>query len=236
MSDVVPKFAVIYGRVSTYKQKISGVGQDMQDRMCRTLCELRGLKLVCEPIFEASVSRMEEIEKRPGLQQVIETVAKYPKGEVVVVVYKLNRLSGRQRLLLDLLDPSGKYALPLISATESFDVTTSIGRAMLGMLAVFAQLGWEEIRERNLDMQAAAKARGSVFGGPKMHEVIDKNTGERLADPARTALVRKVQALYRSGDFTMRSLAEHLNDEGVESPRGKRWHTNSVAIALRIKL
>jgi len=228
-SDGGPSRAVIYVRVSTDKQAASGVGGEAQEQACRKYCELRGLE-VLEVVADSAVSGMEEAAKRPGLQRVIEIIGSHAKGDVLVVVYKLDRLARSQRIIWELLDPRGKFGLPLASATQDFNTATPIGRAMVGMLGVWAELDWENIRDRNMAMQRAARARGSRIGGPRMHE----RGGQ--PDPEKVEIVLMVQDLYSKGSYTLKTLAEKLNADGIPSPRGRRWHGSTVFSALRAKV
>ena len=66
-----------------------------------------------------------------------------------MVVYKLDRLSRSQKdtlfLLEELFIPNN---VEFYSMNENFDTSTPYGKAMIGILSVFAQLERENIRER----------------------------------------------------------------------------------------
>jgi putative DNA-invertase from lambdoid prophage Rac len=98
--------------------------------------------------------------ERPG---VVKLLARASRGDTVVV-YSLSRL-GRSTLdvltVLQTLDAQGVH---FRSLTEAFDTTTPMGRAMLGIMAVLAQLEREMLVERTNAGIAAAKARGVRFG------------------------------------------------------------------------
>jgi len=79
-------------------------------------------------------------------------------GEVaIVVVFAVDRLSRRQADTLLLLEEFERHGAGLAAASQSFDTTSPTGRAMLGMLAVFAELQRAEIRERTRHALAAKK-------------------------------------------------------------------------------
>jgi site-specific DNA recombinase len=104
---------------------------------------------------------------RPALDELRAAVA---AGEVaVVVVYAVDRLSRRQADTLALLEQFEGHGAGLMAASQDFDTTSPTGRAMLGMLAVFAELQRAEIRERTRAKLRAKRARGeavsrSAFG------------------------------------------------------------------------
>lgn len=63
-----------------------------------------------------------------------------------------------------LFDEFAEAGAGLAAASRSFDTTTPTGRAMLGMLAVFAELQRAEIRERTRCALAGKAARGEATG------------------------------------------------------------------------
>src|SRR5258708_29568374 len=69
----------------------------------------------------------------------------------VVLVYRLDRLSRNVRDIYDFLDTIRNHDVAFVSVTEGFDTTTAMGRAMLGVAAVFAQLTREMISENTKD-------------------------------------------------------------------------------------
>lgn len=78
------------------------------------------------------------IEGREGYQELL---ADIKAGAIdAVVVYKLDRLSRNIRDVYDFIDLTQQRSVEFISVTESFDTTTAMGRAMLNIAAVFAQL------------------------------------------------------------------------------------------------
>ncbi len=73
------------------------------------------------------------------------------------------------------------------SATEAFDTSTPMGRAMLGMIATFAQVEADMVSERTKDALVELKAQGKKLGAPSM------------VDLGAEASVRKAKELYASG-------------------------------------
>lgn len=100
---------------------------------------------------------------RPGLTEMIRDVES--GGIDTVVVYKLDRLSRSQFDTLYLIE---KVFLAnntdFISMTENFNTNSPLGRAMIGFLAVFAQLEKDKINERTL-MGKEARAKEGKWGG-----------------------------------------------------------------------
>lgn len=100
---------------------------------------------------------------RPGLNEMIRDIN---TGEIdTVVVYKLDRLSRSQFDTLYLIE---KVFLAnntdFVSMTENFNTNSPLGRAMIGFLAVFAQLEKDKINERTI-MGKEARAKEGKWGG-----------------------------------------------------------------------
>lgn len=101
---------------------------------------------------------------RPGLQEMLKDIK---AGKIdKVVVYKLDRLSRSQKDTMMLIeDEFLAYGVDFVSMSENFDTSTPFGRAMIGILAVFAQLERENIKERTMMGKEARAKEGKWHGG-----------------------------------------------------------------------
>jgi site-specific DNA recombinase len=226
-----PTGAVVYCRVSTRKQAAVGVGLEAQEARCRAHCAAHDWPVLgC--FVDDGISGREGLGGRPGLTAALEAVKATPGA--VLVAYSLSRLARRQRLVWHLLDDREGMGVPFSSATEAFDTASPMGRAMLGMIAVWSALESDLASERTIDALEAVRERGTKLGAPSMVERVGPD-GVRTVDPAKVEVVRRIQARYAAGGWSHRRLAEVLNAEGVLSlgPRpGARWHATTVRIAL----
>lgn len=134
----------IYVRVSTIEQYKEGYSIAEQISRLTKFCEAKGwtvYKVYTDGGY--SGASME----RPALQEMIRDIG-YNLFDAVLV-YKLDRLSRSQRdtleIIEDILLPS---SIEFVSMTENLDTSTPFGRAMIGILSVFAQLEREQIKER----------------------------------------------------------------------------------------
>ena len=84
----------------------------------------------------------------------------------MILVWKLDRWSRSTLDALLTLSELHARGLAFVSATEGLDFTTPYGRAMAGLLAVFAQLERETTLERVHAGIKRAKAKGVKFGRP----------------------------------------------------------------------
>lgn len=222
-TKVAPKpVALVYLRVSTVRQATDGVGLDAQEGKCRAHAERMGWD-VAEVFRDEGISGKDGLENRPGLVSLIDRAKATPGA--VVIVYSVSRLARRQKLLWTLLDEHEGFGLAVSSATESFDTTTPTGRAMLGMIAVFAQLEADMVSERTKDALAEVRSQGKKLGAPNM---LDRGAADAI---------KLAQDLYATGTYTHRSLAEELNRRAVPTATGAgKWWPKTVRTALQTQI
>src|ERR1035437_2079703 len=102
---------------------------------------------------------------RDGFQDLVKAIG---GGKVdVVIVYRLDRLSRNVRDIYDFLDLISRQNVALVSLNENLDTTTAMGRAMLGVMAVFAQLTREMIAENVKDGMMRRAQAGLYLGSTR---------------------------------------------------------------------
>ncbi|MEF2244010.1 recombinase family protein [Paenibacillus sp. IITD108] len=133
--------AALYLRVSTQEQ-IENYSIESQRERLEAYCKSKGWS-VGEIFIDGGYSGANM--ERPALQQMLNTLDRFD----AVVVYRLDRLSRSQRDTLTLIeDYFLKNNVDFVSITETLDTSTPFGKAMIGILSVFAQLERETIAER----------------------------------------------------------------------------------------
>lgn len=137
---------------------------------------------------------------RPAIQKLIEDCKNHKID--AVFVFKLDRISRSQRDTLYLIEEVfNKHNVSFISMRENFDTSTPFGKAMIGVLSVFAQLERETILERTrIGLKKRAEA-GLWRGGGKIPFPYryDRNTGTLIPIPEQVELLHKMISLYISG-------------------------------------
>ena len=137
---------------------------------------------------------------RPAIQKLIEDCKNHRID--AVFVFKLDRISRSQRDTLYLIEEVfNKYDVSFISMRENFDTSTPFGKAMIGVLSVFAQLERETILERTrIGLKKRAEA-GLWRGGGKIPFPYryDRNTGTLIPISGQVELLHKMISLYISG-------------------------------------
>jgi putative DNA-invertase from lambdoid prophage Rac len=168
-----PLRAGLYARVSTAEQQTL----PMQISAMREYADRRGWSVV------ASIEDVGSGAKDRPKRKELEKLAKRRQLDVILV-WRLDRwgrsLSDLTTSLRDLLAIGVEFA----SVTEGLDLSTPTGRAMAGMLGVFAEFERDVLRERVLAGLAAAKKKGKTLGRPAtvrdQSETIRQLTSEGL--------------------------------------------------------
>lgn len=217
----------LYPRVSTQEQAQEGYSiQEQIDRMMK-YCDAMGWS-VYNTYTDAGFSGASV--ERPGLQKMIRDVK---AGKIdKVLVYKLDRLSRSQKdTLLLIEDVFLANNTEFVSMSENFDTSTPFGRAIVGILAVFAQLEREQIKER-MSMGRFARAKeGKFHGGSRVpigYEYID---GELVTNEFEKLQIIKAFEMFVSGKSPYK-IASELNENGMIHKYGK-WHNKSIRRILK---
>lgn len=146
-----------------------------------------------------------------------------------VIVYKLDRIS---RSILDfstMMEQFGKFRVQFISATEKFDTSSPMGKAMLNICIVFAQLERETIQKRVADAYFSRSQKSFYMGGPipfgfrKIPAVIDGiHTSMYETEPEEAKQIRLIYELYSQPNISFGNIIDRLRELGL-TKRGKDW-------------
>ncbi|MCB9266049.1 MAG: recombinase family protein [Lewinellaceae bacterium] len=174
--------AALYARVSTHDQQTL----HLQMNAMREYAQNRGWEVATE-IKEVS-SGAKQREKRE------EIILAARKREIdVILVWKLDRWGRSLADLITSLQDLNALGVGFVSITEALDLTTPSGKAMAGMLAVFAEFERDMLRERVKAGIAHARSKGKQHGRPK--------TASLKAE--------KIRELYKEG-YNKSKIAEKL--------------------------
>ena len=100
---------------------------------------------------------------RPKFQELVRDIK---RGLIAkVIVYKLDRISRSILDFANMMELFQQYNVEFVSCTEKFDTSTPMGRAMLNICIVFAQLERETIQKRVTDATIPAASGASRWVG-----------------------------------------------------------------------
>ena len=222
---------IIYVRVSTQEQAKEGYSiQEQIDRL-QKYCDAMGwtlVKVYTDPGYTGATM------DRPALSQMIRDV-KAGKADKVLV-YKLDRLSRSQLDTLYLID---KVFLAnntdFVSMNENFDTSTPFGRAMIGILAVFAQLEREQIKERMM-MGKEARAKEGKYAGswavPIGYDYIPEKDALVINEYERMQVL-DVFDMFFAG-VPIKRMIKQLAEKGYHHKHGT-WNDKTIRNVMRSK-
>ena len=199
----------LYTRVSTEEQ-VERYSLEAQREVLGRWAEALGYE-VAETYTDPGYSGAQE--DRPGLARLL---ADAQGGRFrVVLVYRLDRLARKVRLAYDLIERLEGSGVGLMSYSEpSINTTTPIGKAVLGIMAVFAEWERDTFAERSrLGLRKAAQS-GKYLGGivPYGYTVED---GRLAPHPEEAAVVQQMFAWVAERGWSTERVARELNRLGI---------------------
>lgn len=212
---------VSYLRVSTRKQGNSGLGLDAQ-RSAIDAYAVQRQATVIETFTEVESGK---VNTRPELLKSLH-LAKVTGATLVIA--KLDRLSRNAAFLLTLRDSGVRFVAA--DMPDANDLT-------VGIMALVAQQEREAISKRTKEALRAAKARGVHLGNPNGAAALRRagrgnaasvQSIRAHADGHARNLQPVVTALADEGVLSLGAVANALNERGMLTPRGGRWHKSSV--------
>ena len=222
--------AVGYIRVSTEEQAKEGISLDNQEAKIKAYCDSQDWELV--KLFSDRGSSGKDM-KRGGLKKLLSFLEADDMD--VVVVYKTDRLTRKQRHLYHLLeDIFEKRGVGFKSVTEPFDTTTAMGKGFLGMLGVFAQLEGDLISERTREALAYKIKQGEYLGSPPLgFEALEKELKKNNDELGVVEEVFKLKKGRGKNRLSLRQIAKRLNERGFRSKRGAKFYHGTVSYILK---
>ena len=221
------KRACVYTRVSDDAQgEPDKVSLPEQERMGKAFIESKGWEYVRTYSDNGYTGRNTN---RPALQQMLSDA--HSKQFDAVVIYKLDRLSRRQKDTMTIIeDVLMKSGVGVVSLSETLDTTTPWGRAMIGVLSSFNQLESENIAQRTAMGRYATARKGGYAGGkpPLGYKAKD---GKLVIVPEEAEIVRLVFELRGQG-MTLKGITDELNKRGYRSKKGNEFKHSAIQTIL----
>lgn len=213
---------VSYLRVSTQRQGQSGLGIEAQRAAVAVYLAGCDAQLLGEYVEVESGARSD----RPQLASAFAACRIHGAR---LVIAKLDRLARDAHFLLGL----DKAGIDFV-ATDM----PHANRLTVGIMALVAEQERAMISSRTKAALQAAKARGVKLGKPE-------NLSGREKGCENSAMVRRARAEARAADLlptltalrgegctTFTALAQALNERGIPTTRGARWHPSQVQRVL----
>lgn len=218
----------IYARQSV--DKMDSISIETQIEMCKKECktEATNIKIYADKGFSGKNTN------RPKFEELMNDV-KY--GLInKVIVYRLDRFSRSIADFGQAWEKFQKKNVEFISINEKFDTTTPMGRAMLHIIMVFAQLERETIAERVRDNYYSRIKYGNWPGGPAPlgfdNSKITNEDGKKvptLKPNKDIDIVKRIFFEYYEDNVSLSMIAKSLTKDGISCMKRKTW--DNVAIS-----
>jgi DNA invertase Pin-like site-specific DNA recombinase/organic radical activating enzyme len=175
--------------------------------------------------------------ERPRFQELVRDIERGLIGRVVV--YKLDRIS---RSIIDfarMMELFQRYNVEFISSTEKFDTSTPMGRAMLNICIVFAQLERETIQKRVTDAYYSRCQKGFHMSGKAPYgftltpTVLDGiRTKMMEVDPIAAERVKLMFEMYVKPETSYGDIARYFAANNLDFS-GNELYKKTLSLVLR---
>lgn len=145
----------LYARVSTHDQQTL----PMQLKAMREYAKKRGWKIRHEIQEIGSGAKT-----RPKREELLKQARR--RQIDAIIVWRLDRWGRSVSDLIGTIRDLTDTGVGFVSLTEAFDLTTPAGKALSGMLAVFAEFERDILRERVKAGIAHSRSQGNAHGRP----------------------------------------------------------------------
>nr|WP_243425988.1 recombinase family protein [Flavonifractor plautii] len=178
---------------------------------------------------------------RPAFQRMMEDVE---RGLIQkIIVYRLDRFSRSIADFGRLWEILKSHNVEFVSINETFDTSTPMGRAMLNIIMVFAQLERETTAERVRDNYYQRAKLGAWPGGPAPYGFDigklpgpDGNLLPGLLPNEQAPVVERIFQDYAMEGASLGSVARALNADGIPAPKRTVWDNVSLSRLLHSPL
>jgi DNA invertase Pin-like site-specific DNA recombinase len=220
--------AIAYTRVSTKSQNRSGLGLEAQKTAIEQFAQHEGLTIKAWFSEAESGKGADALNLRPQLSAAL-TAARKVKGSIVVA--KLDRLSRDVHFISGLMVHKVPFIVTELGIkTDPFE---------LHLRAAFAEEERRKISQRTKAALASAKARGTKLGMAARSKRRVREISALGGEANKVAALKQIESIRwqiesaLSGGTSLRKASELLNERGIASPGGKRWHAPSLLKAAR---
>lgn len=213
----------IYGRKSVYSDKSDSVSN--QCRMCKEYIHFK-FPGQDEEISEYTDEGLTGANtNRPMLQALLQDV----KDGLVdaLVVYQLDRLSRDVRDFANIYASLEEKRVMFISIKENIDTATPIGKAMMYVTMVFAQMERETIASRVVDNMTGLAKRGFwpigtvPTGYVRQHITVAGKRHSTLAiDPDASAYIKSIYDTFLDREMTVQGMETYFRKNGIKTRNG----------------
>ena len=163
---------------------------------------------------------------RPAFQEML---ADIEAGKIRrVIVYRLDRISRSVLDFANIIEVFQRHNVDFVSTMEKFDTGTPIGKAMLMIVMIFAQVERETIQLRVLDAYHSRSKRGFYMGGKvpygfRLIETVIDGIRTKMYEPIpeEVEIAREIFSMYAEPQTSFGDIVRYLEEMQVKKRDGK---------------
>ena len=238
-AQLTPKRAVSYIRVSTREQAQRGGSEEGFSLPAQREANKRKAQSMGALVVKEFADRGESARSanRPELQKML-AYLKEDGGIDYVIVHKLDRLARNRADDVEINRAFEEAGVRLVSTSENIDQTPG-GMLLHGIMSSIAEFYSRNLANEVIKGMGEKARNGGTLGKAPLGylnvRARDENGREVRTvelDEERAPLIRLAFTEYATGNWTVRGLAEHLNNRGLTIPPTARKPTNPVSVRL----
>ena len=220
-----------YTRKSIYSDHSDSI--DNQARMCREYVDMKFPGKVDSFIEYSDEDFTGANTNRPDLKRMLSDIKDGLYD--VLVVYQLDRLSRDVRDFANIYAMLEEHGVKFISIKENIDTSTPIGRAMMYVTVVFAQMERETIAARVTDNMIGLAKKGYWVGGKppigyvrKRITVNGKQHCTIEQDPDTAEYVKWIYSTFLDNNYSLQSMETAFKNQGIRTRSGGFFSTTQL--------
>ena len=238
-AQLTPKRAVSYIRVSTREQAQRGGSEEGFSLPAQREANKRKAQSMGALVVKEFADRGESARSanRPELQKML-AYLKEDGGIDYVIVHKLDRLARNRADDVEINRAFEEAGVRLVSTSENIDQTPG-GMLLHGIMSSIAEFYSRNLANEVIKGMGEKARNGGTLGKAPLGYVNVRGRDEHgrevrtvALDEERAPLVRLAFTEYAAGNWTVRGLAEHLNNRGLTIPPTARKPANPVSVRL----
>jgi DNA invertase Pin-like site-specific DNA recombinase len=211
------KTGIVYARVSSAEQ-VQGTSLEMQQRECHEYAKRNDIDVLDTFVEEGESAKTAD---RTELKKSFAFCSDKKRRVDYFIVHKVDRFARSQEDHVSMRAFLKKCGTELRSVTEPI-TEDPIGRAMEGMLAVFAEFDNNVRSSRSKSGMVEKVKRGEWVWREPLGYIRIVKSGNLVPDEAMAPYIRQLFEEYAKGGHGFRSLADYMARQGMRTKQGKK--------------
>lgn len=231
------KYALIYCRVSSEKQKTEGHGLDAQEHRCREYCRFKGYKV--DGVFLDTYSGGGDFLKRPAMKEMLEYIDRFPHRDFVLIVDDLKRFARDVVQHWKLRELLKKLGVSIESPNFEFNEDNEQSWLNETMTATFNEYERRTNRKQVIQKMKARLEKGYwTFNYVPGYEMVKDPIHGKILKPKypEARYIKEALEGFASGRFkTQAEISRFLKSKGFFKKKNTYYHSATNRMLRRVE-